>query len=387
MHTREIVIVGAGMGGLTAALALRQQGHRVRVIERTRRLRPAGAAISVWSNGVHVLDRLGVGEAVRRAAGEMTHMAYRSAADRPLTEFGLAPLYEAAGRAACPIARTELQRILLEAVGEENVSLGRAGIDYRPTDEGIEVILDSGERLAADLLVVADGIRSSLRDRVLGSPVERRYRGYVNWNVRVPATSDLAPLTHWVQYVGDGQRVSLMPMGQGDFYCFFDVPLPPGSRSTPAAYRKELACHFAGWPSPVARLIERFDANLMARVEIHDIDPLPTLVGPRAALLGDAAHAMAPDLGQGGCQAMEDAWVLARALDETDGDIPAALAAYDAARAERTGEIVRRARERAAMTHGADTARTRAWYDELAREDGRHIMGGMRKTFDGGPLP
>lgn len=387
MHTRDIVIVGAGMGGLTAALALKQRGHKVRVIERTRRLRPAGAAISVWSNGVRVLDRLGVGEAVRRAGGHMTHMAYKSADDRALTEFSLAPLYEAVGRAACPIARTELQRILLEAVGEENVSLGRAGIDYRPTKEGVEVILDSGERLTADLLVVADGVHSSLRERVLGHPVARCYRGYVNWNVRVPATPDLAPLTHWVQYVGSGQRVSLMPMGQGDFYCFFDVPRPAGSQGTPSDYRAELAHHFADWPLPVKHLIERFDETAMARVEIHDIDPLTTLVGPRAALLGDAAHAMAPDLGQGGCQAMEDAWVLAQSLDDASGDIPQALTAYDAARVERTGEIIRRARERAAMTHAHDPERTRAWYSELAREDGRHIMGGMQKTLESGPLP
>ncbi|NRB55921.1 MAG: FAD-dependent monooxygenase, partial [Salinicola sp.] len=147
-----------------------------------------------------------------------------------------------------------------------------------------------------------------------------------------------------------------------------------------------LARHIAGWAEPVQRLLERFDPAAMARVEIHDIEPLETLIGERAAILGDAAHGMAPDLGQGGCQAMEDAWVLARALEDAGDDVAAALKAYDRARVERVGEIVRRARQRADTTHGADPAATRAWYAELAEEDGTRIMGGMRKTILGGPL-
>ncbi|MFC0267537.1 FAD-dependent urate hydroxylase HpxO [Kushneria aurantia] len=385
MH--DIIIVGAGMGGLTAALALMQRGHRVQVIERVRELRPAGAAISVWSNGVHILDRLGVGDEIRRAAGHMTHMAYRGADDMALTEFSLAPLYEAVGTAACPIARTELQRILLDAVGRDNVRLGCACVDLNTDDDGVEVVLEGGERLTADLLVAADGTHSALRERILGHPIERRYRGYVNWNVSVPLADDLVPATHWVQYVGQHQRVSMMPMGGDAFYCFFDVPLPPEATPDPAGYRHELARHFAGWPAPVQRLIERFDESAMARVAIHDIDPLPTLVGQRALVMGDAGHGMAPDLGQGGCQAMEDGWVLAQALDEANGDIARALAAWDRARAERVGDIVLRARSRAAMIHGGEPERTRQWYEELAREDGRHIIAGMQKTMQSGPLP
>lgn len=388
--TLNVLVIGAGMGGLTAALALQKAGHQVEVIDRVAELRPVGAAISVWSNGVKVLKALGLGDAVEQASGRMNDMAYHTKDGQPLTHFSLQPLYDQVGQRACPIARAALQQLLLDAVGPDNVTLGLACTDYRCDNSGVEATFADGSTRRADLIVIADGTHSRLRERALGHAVERRYCGYVNWNVRVAATPDLAPLDHWVQYVGDHQRVSMMPMsGAGaspEFYCFFDVPLPAGTPNDPASYRDELARHFAGWAPPVQRLIERVDPAAMARVEIHDIEPLEKLIGERAAILGDAAHGMAPDLGQGGCQAMEDAWVLARTLDDADGDIPAALQAYDRARVKRVGDIVTRARQRADTTHGADPDKTRAWYAELAEEDGTHIMSGMRKTILGGPL-
>ncbi|OLO02858.1 FAD-dependent urate hydroxylase HpxO [Salinicola socius] len=386
----NILVIGAGMGGLTAALALQQSGHRVEVIDRVAEFRPVGAAISVWSNGVKVLKALGVGDAVELASGRMNAMAYYTRDGEPLTRFGLQTLYDQVRQRACPIARATLQQLLLDAVGEDSVTLGLACTDYRPDAGGISAELADGSTRRADLIVIADGTHSRLRERALGRSVERRYCGYVNWNVRVSATPDLAPLENWVQYVGDHQRVSMMPMSgdpaNPEFYCFFDVPLPVDTPNDPTRYRDELARHFAGWAEPVQKLIARFDPAAMARVEIHDIEPLDTLVGERAAILGDAAHGMAPDLGQGGCQAMEDAWVLARALDEADNDIATALKSYDENRAARVGEIVRRARQRADTTHGANPDTTRAWYAELAEEDGTRIMGGMRKTILGGPL-
>lgn len=388
--TLNVIVIGAGMGGLTAALALQQAGHRVEVIDRVADLRPVGAALSVWSNGVKILKALGVGDAIEQASGRMNAMAYHGKDGTPLTQFSLQPLYDEVGQRACPIARATLQQVLLDAVGHDNVTLGLACTDFHPDASGVTAEFADGSTRRADLIVIADGTHSKLRERAIGRPVRRRYCGYVNWNVRVAATPDLAPLDQWAQYVGDHQRVSMMPMS-GDsaapeFYCFFDVPLPADTSNDTANYREELSRHFAGWAAPVQRLIDRFDPAAMARVEIHDIEPLETLVGERAAILGDAAHGMAPDLGQGGCQAMEDAWVLARALDDTGNDVAKALHAYDDARVARVGEIVSRARKRAETTHGADPAATQAWYAELAEEDGTRIMGGMSKTILGGPL-
>ncbi|ARS53061.1 FAD-dependent urate hydroxylase HpxO [Kushneria konosiri] len=388
----NIVIIGAGMGGLTAALALQQQGHRVSVHDRVRELRPAGAALSIWSNGARILHQLGLGPSIEQASGNMQAMRYFSHDGALLTGFSLTPLYDAVGQPACPIARSELQRLLLAAVGHEHVHLGEHCLDFQTDAQGVTVHFDNAQTRRADLLIVADGTHSKLRNRVAGKTIQRRYCGYVNWNVRVPAQTDLALLDHWDQYIGHHQRVSLMPMGSGgnddhqpEFYCFFDVPLPLDALDADGDYKAELRRHFSGWAPEVTRLIERFDPALMARIPIHDIDPLDSLVSDRVALLGDAAHAMAPDLGQGGCQAMEDAWVLAQALSE-HSSLHRALEAYDRARVDRVGDIILRARKRADMTHGHDPAVTDQWYQELTREDGRHIMAGMQKTIEGGPL-
>ncbi|MFG6667667.1 FAD-dependent urate hydroxylase HpxO [Halomonas sp. HNIBRBA4712] len=396
----EIVVIGAGMGGLSAALAFQRQGHRVRVFERVEVMRPVGAAISLWPNGVKVMHRLGLGDAIERISGEMTRMRYLSHDGQLLSDFSLTPLYEAVDQRACPISRAALQQTLFDAVGAEHIQLGRHCTDYEAEDDGVTAVMADGERVRADLLVVADGTHSQLRNKLAGRPVERQYVGYVNWNVRVAADPALAPLESWDQYVGEGKRVSLMPMGTGgnqegrqEFYCFFDVPLEAGTVSEPARYRDELTAHFDGWAPAVQALIEQFDPARMARVEIHDIEPLATLTDTRVALLGDAAHGMAPDLGQGGCQAMEDAWVLSEAVRaaleagaETGAAIAKALAEYDEARVERVGEIVTRARKRAAMIHGDNPRETQAWYDELAREDGTGVLEGIKKTVVGGPL-
>lgn len=385
MPSLDIIIAGAGMGGLTAALALQQAGHRVRLFERAQDLAPIGAAISIWPNGVKVLEQLGLGSAIAAVSGDMQTMSYRDHHGQLLTRFSLLPLYEAVGRPARPIARAHLQRLLLEAVGAERVTLGVGCEGFEQEAAGVTVLLGDGRRERADLLIAADGTHSRLRERVVGQAVTREYCGYVNWNGRVRIAPDLAEAHDWAQFVGAHQRVSLMPMGGDEFYFFFDVPLPKGTPNERSRYRAELAEHFAGWAPPVQRLIERLDPQGVARVEIHDTRPLPTLVQGRVALLGDSAHAMAPDLGQGGCQAMEDAWVLARCLD-TEQDPLAALQAYEAARLERVAGIVERARKRCEITHGHEPLATQAWYAELARETGETVIAGLRKTAEGGPL-
>jgi FAD-dependent urate hydroxylase len=149
---------------------------------------------------------------------------------------------------------------------------------------------------------------------------------------------------------------------------------------------QELAHHFRDWAEPVQRLIGRLDPARVARLEIFDIDPLESLVRGRVALLGDAAHSTAPDLGQGGCQAMEDAWVLANVLLTTELGVADALARYEAQRRERTADIILRARKRSDVTHGLDPDKTLDWYAELAREDGTSIIRALAGTIVGGPM-
>lgn len=382
MESLDVVVVGAGIGGLTAAHALQRDGHRVRVLDQVRELRPVGAGISLWSNGVKVLNALGLGPEIAAAGGVMDEVSYYGKDGELLCSFALDPLVERVGQRPYPVRRADLQTILLDAVGAEHVTLGARATALDDDGRHVTVVMEDGTRYEADLVVAADGTHSRLREHVIGHPVEREYVGYQNWNGLV--AEGMGGPADWTMYVGDHQRVSTMPVRDACYF-FFDVTTSDPELDTESGAREILREHFAGWAAPVADLIERLDPSAITNVAIHSHRPIERLARGRVAILGDAAHTTAPDLGQGGCQAMEDALVLAHYLRTTNVSIADALSRYSHERVPRTGEVVERAKQRADLTHGRDPAKTTAWYEELAGETGEHIIDGICRTIEAGP--
>ncbi|WP_448560465.1 FAD-dependent urate hydroxylase HpxO [Trichothermofontia sp.] len=386
MYNLKVVIIGAGIGGLTTGIALRQLGYQVEIYDKASELRPAGAAISLWSNGVKVLNRLGLGDAIARMGGQMDRMVYRSHRDEVLSAIELEPLIQRVGQRPYPVSRTELQQLLLEAFGREEVRLKSKCVAVEATDTDVTALFEDGSRATGDLLIAADGIHSVLREYVVGAAVKPRYAGYVNWNGLVAASPALGDPYTWVLYVGEAKRVSMMPIGGDRFYYFFGAPMAKGTTVEPAQRRAELAQHFADWPEPVGALIKQLDPLQTNRLEIHDLDPLPCFVRGRVALLGDAAHASTPTLGQGGCQAMEDAEILSRYLVTTNISVEDALQRYEAERRERTATLVLKARKRADVIYGKDPDVTQHWYASLRQEPPSAVIDALARTILGGPL-
>jgi FAD-dependent urate hydroxylase len=387
MYNLKVVILGAGIGGLTAGIALHQAGYQVEIYDRVSQLRPAGAGISLWSNGVKVLNHLGLGDKLAKIGGLMNQMQYRTHQDELLNDIPLQPLIKQVGQRPYPVARTDLQQMLLEAFpGQVNLNCNCIGVEE--DGQSVTAVFADGHRATGDLVIAADGIRSTLRQYVLGETIHPRYGGYVNWNGLVEASPDLAPQDTWIIYVGNHQRASMMPVGANRFYFFFDMPLPrdEADSSQPEEIRAELMRHFSGWCEPVQRLIQKLDPSTTNRVLIHDIGPLDRLVRSRVALLGDSGHATTPDLGQGGCQAMEDAEVLTRYLLTTNLGVEDALKRYEAERKDRTAAIVLKARKRTDQIHGKDPAVTQQWYEQLRQEKPEDVTGAIAKTILGGPL-
>lgn len=385
----KVIVIGAGVGGTSAALALQKLGHEVVVYDRMRENRPVGAALSLWSNGVKVLNWLGLGAQVAALGGQMDDMAYYDGhTGDEMCRFSLAPVTAQTGQRPYPVARADLQQLMMDAVGAENIRLGRQLTGVCEADGVVTATFADGSIDTADLLIGADGARSIVRDYVTepsGIRPERRYSGYVNYNGLVAADPRIGPLEQWTTYVGDGKRCAVMPVAGDRFYFFVDVPGPSGVTEDRMA---ALEHAFDSWGAPGVRaLLDGIDPDeSLNRVEIWDIDPFDTWVRGRVAILGDAAHNTAPDIGQGACSALEDSFALGIVFATSTLGVEDSLKRYERIRTERAGDLVMRARKRAHETHAFDVDATQAWYDGLRREDGTGVIRGIVGNIEGSPV-
>ncbi len=386
MYNLKIVIVGAGIGGLTSAIACRRAGYEVEIYERVSKLRPAGGGITLWPNGIKVLNMLGLGDKLAAISGRMEQMENRSHTDRQLSCINLKHLEKKVGQRPYPIARRNLQQMLLDAFGLEKVYLGRKCLAVEQDEQSVTAIFEDGTQATGDVLIGADGIRSNLREYVLGRKAQLRYANYVNWNGLVTTRDDLYDSNRWVMYVGEQKRASIMPVGGDRFSFVFGAPMPKGTTVKPEERRSELEKIFLGWPQSVQLLIQRLEPLEVNRIEIHDMDPLEHLVRGRIVLLGDAGHASTPALGQGAAQAMEDAEVLLRYLVTTNISVADALRRYEAERKQRTAALVMAARQRTNTIYGKDPEVTQQWYKHLKERDEHEVINTMAKIFVGGPF-
>lgn len=385
----KVIVIGAGIGGTSAALALQKLGYDVVVYDRMRENRPVGAALSLWSNGVKVLNWLGLGPQVAALGGRMDDMAYYDGhTGDELCRFSLAPVTEQTGQRPYPVARADLQQLMMDAVGSAHIHLGKQLTAVSEADGVVTATFADGSTDTGDLLIGADGARSLVRDYVTepaGIRPERSYSGYVNYNGLVAADERIGPLDQWTTYVGDGKRCAVMPVAGDRFYFFVDVPGPSGVVEDRMA---ALEAAFGEWGAPGVRaLLDGIDADeSLNRVEIWDIDPFDTWARGRVAILGDAAHNTAPDIGQGACSALEDSFALGIVFATSTLGVEDSLKRYERIRTERAGDLVLRARKRAFETHAFDVETTQAWYDGLRREDGTGVIRGIVGNIEGSPV-
>ncbi len=336
---RRAVVVGGGIGGLTAAVALHRAGWQVRVFERAESLEPVGAGISLWPNAVKALGALGLGAplaglvtiagptGVRRPDGRW--LARTDVGNGVRKRFG-APLVV--------LHRAELVDLLARAVPSDAITTGTTVTGVANRDDGLILHTTDGD-VTAHLVVAADGIRSVLREASFASPPRPSYAGYTAWRMVVPA---LEPeLTGFETWGGSGERFAAVPMSGGRWYCYATAKVPPGTQY--ADDQAELIRRFGTWHGPIPRILTTVSPDTVLHQDVEYLAaPLPAMHAGHVAFVGDSAHAMTPDLGQGGCMAVEDAVVLASCLRDTA--IEDALTAYSSQRLPRTTAVARRSR-------------------------------------------
>jgi 2-polyprenyl-6-methoxyphenol hydroxylase-like FAD-dependent oxidoreductase len=339
---RSAILIGGGIGGLCSAIALRKIGVEAVVYERAASLAATGAGLTLWANAIDALRQIGLAEQVICAGSKIQNAAFRTAAGRKLMSSQHGELEARFGEPTIAIHRAELHSILLAALPAEAVVLNRACHSFEQHDQTVEARFDGGSSAAADLLIGADGIHSTIRQQLFPH-IRLRYSGYTAWRGVVTTRDELA-LGSTSESWGPGMRFGIVPISAHQVYWFATANTPAGLAETAQERKRDLCERFAGWHDPIPALLEATPAGDILRNDIYDIRPFKPWSQGRAVLLGDAAHPTTPNMGQGACMAIESAVLLARLLDQ-ERDIPAALRRYESERQPRTAWITNRSWE------------------------------------------
>jgi FAD-dependent urate hydroxylase len=332
----HVLIIGGGIGGPAAAIALQQMGIAVTVFERTPELREVGAGLSLWPNAVKALDKLGLGGPLRAMGVPNGSAGIRAWDGTPLVQLTASALEQTFGAPTIVVHRADLQTLLREALAPDTLRLGWEYTGFVQDAEGVTAQFADGQEVRGDLLIGADGIRSATRMQLFGEQ-PLRYAGYTAWRGVTHFAHDRLLLGEtW----GRGRRFGIAPLNQERVYWFATRNAPAGSDAAPDGHKAELLRCFRGRHDPIPAVIAATDTTAILHNDIYDLQPLKRWGHGRVTLLGDAAHAMTPNLGQGACQALEDAVALAAGL-RTAGHGSTGLRAYEARRISRARAIVR----------------------------------------------
>ncbi|MFC5995687.1 FAD-dependent monooxygenase [Pseudonocardia hispaniensis] len=326
------IVVGGGIGGLTAGIALQQRGWEVTVVERAAVLEPVGAGIAIAANALKALDTLALGDPVRRLSRIQGVAGVRRFDGRWLTRTTEDVAAARYGDSVVVLLRARLAEILLDRLGPGALHLGCTVLDVDP--ERGRVRTDAGD-LDGDLVVGADGINSLTRGVGFPDHPGPEYAGVTAWRAVVPWSGE--PVRATETWGGRGRVFGVIPLADGLVYLYATDGVPAGLRADDE--RAGLLRTFGHWHEPIPALLAATDPAAVLRNDVHWLrTPLPAMHRGRVALLGDAAHPMTPNLGQGACQAIEDAVVLAHVAGDGRIDLPS----YTAARLARATALVRR---------------------------------------------
>lgn len=344
MRQQHAIVVGGSIGGLAAARALLLSGWKVTLFEQASSFREVGAGLTLAPNAVRAMKWLGLRDDLESRHILQGSIGIRSASGRWLLRVPAEKIVERFGEPIYALHRADLHQMLLQAVDTANLHTAHRAVSVVGERDGARVTFDApGGPLtaSADLVVGADGVHSQIRSSLFPDHPGATYAGYFCWRGIVPAdcvkrlSFDAALTESW----GRGLRFGAALLGDGRAYWFACAALPEGTHRDD--HLDDVAGRFSGWHAPIPQLLAVTPREALIRNDIYYVRaPLRSFVDGRVALLGDAAHAVTPDIGQGACLAIEDAVVLATSVAEGT-DVPSGLLAYDAARRSRTQQMAR----------------------------------------------
>ena len=335
LHRLNIGIIGGGIGGVATAVALHRAGIDATVYERANQLREVGAGMMLWPNATRVLKELGLLERVAALSGPNQHFLVRSRSGTILMDIGL-------GHFEVPALctrRSDLLDALISALPADRVRLGHDFGYFERQKTSVGIHFSNGISMEHDFLIGADGIRSRVRSQLLGVR-EPNYRGYTVWRGLARLTGVVSKGSNSETW-GRGKRFGILSTGGDRFTWYATANTDSGHVDSHEGRQHELLQMFAGWHEPVESLIAGTEEGAILKNGAYDLPPLKRWGHGRVMLLGDAAHPCTPNLGLGGCMALEDALVLAKSFAK-ESSPELALRRYESLRRERTRHVQQR---------------------------------------------
>ena len=344
----NVVIVGAGVGGLTAALALSGAGVQALVLEQVPELKPIGSGITLQTNALQALDHVGLADSVRQRGAELTHASFCLDNGKQLLEVDMHRFGEEFGQPSVCIHRGILQQLLLEKVGQHHVRTGVALSKIAQDARSVCLTMADGTQLMADAVIGADGIRSFVRSQLWG-PIELQKAGYTSWR-GICRNEGLVAAGEANESWGTGKRFGFMPMDDEHLY-WFATESTSADSSEQDSTQSAMVPRFGTWHAPIGEIVRRTPDSEILQADLYELPRLKAWGRGRVTLLGDAAHAMTPNLGQGGGMAIEDAIVLADAYRKST-TVEAWLLDFSRRRKRRIRAMVTESRRLGSLAQG-----------------------------------
>lgn len=335
----KALIAGAGISGLAAGIALRQAGMDVEVFERSRELREVGAGLMIWPNGTRSLQSLGV----QITALMVQRISFCNWRGRQLVEAPVDSIAKRYGSDVAFVHRADLQAALVSSFGMDQLRLGSEVTGFEEDRAQVVVKLHDGTVRRGDLLIGADGLRSVVRRQVIadGDPV---YQGSTIWRGIVGSGEIALPRAVGVNWVGRGSEFLAFHLSDDRIYWAGVTKEPAGERPRAGGHKVDLLRRFGSWAEPVPALITATDEAAILRNDMYDRPPARRWSRGRVTLVGDAAHPMTPNSGQGACQALEDAVALGKGVQRASG-LSEAFRLYERQRLRRANRVVTMSRQ------------------------------------------
>lgn len=338
-RSERIAIVGAGIGGLSLAIALQRKGFLVNIFESAPVIKPIGAGLGLAGNAIKAFEAIGIHDQVVSAGSILKRLTIKDERGNVLAETDsekISRQYNVVNNFT--IHRADLHAVLLKNITPGSLQLGKSCVDFTQTSKEITIKFSDGSTTSADFVVACDGIRSVFRTKLL--PKSRlRYAGYTCWRAvisNVPATVNLDETSEsW----GAGARFGIVPVNDRRLYWFACLNAPENNAAMRKYTIQDLLRHFGHFHSPIPEILKSTTDDQLIWSDIHDVEPVDRFAFNNILLLGDAAHATTPNMGQGACMAIEDAATLAN-LMANGRDIVAAFSAFEKKRIKRTTTIV-----------------------------------------------